>query len=192
MIAVFQAMVKRKPRKAKGKKMKQMEDLTAADVMSSPVISLGTHTTLADAARMLSENSISGALVNDHRGVAVGVVSLFDIVSTLAGLEHAPGEPGGFYRQGTPRFPEYEEGWGELEDESEGASLSETTVGEIMATRIIMVPAETPLPEVIKTLWMKRLHRIFVTVTMSDEPVGVISTMDVLGILSGARKKVTV
>src|SRR5947207_657028 len=86
--------------------MKPLEALTAQDIMSSPVIALDVDTSLAEAARVLSEQQVSGALVVDHRGAAVGVVSLFDIVTHMAGLARTPEQAGGFYRYSYPRSSE--------------------------------------------------------------------------------------
>jgi len=67
--------------------MKPFDSMTAEDLMSSPVVALNAETSLADAARTLTESEISGALVTDHRDAPVGVVSLFDIVAHMAGNE---------------------------------------------------------------------------------------------------------
>lgn len=158
---------------------------TAKDLMSSPVISLDTETPIPEAARTLSEHQISGALVTDHRGIPVGVVSLFDIVTYLAGLERPSGEPGGFYRSSYPRLLESE--GPELLEASEEDSPETVTVGEIMSPEIISIPPETPAPQVAKTLWERRIHRIFVS--DKNGPQGVISTLDVLGALAGAHRK---
>lgn len=160
--------------------------MMAEDVMSSPVLSLNVDTTLKEAASILSEHRISGALVTDRRGDPVGVVSLFDIVSYMAGFERPAEEPGGFYRYSYPKFSEGGEGWDGEWDVVEEESLKEITVGEIMSPEIITVSPKLPLADVGKLLAERHIHRTFVA--GPDGPVGVISTMDVLGGLTGVKR----
>jgi CBS domain-containing protein len=163
--------------------MKPWESLKARDLMKSPVVAVETDISLSEAARVMSDNEVSGLLVLNYQGQAVGVVSLSDIASSLAGLERRPGEPGGFYRFGGLAMAEGGEGVREEWEEGEEEPLRETTVGEIMSPEIISVGPDTPVPEVAKLLWERRIHRVFVS--GGGAPVGVISTMDVLGTLAG-------
>ena len=164
--------------------MKSWEKRKASDLMKSPVVAVEMESSLAEAARIMSDNRVSGLLVTDHRGAAVGVVALSDLVAHQAGLDRPAGEPGGFYRQAVPSYSDgddaVEEAWSEREPEP----LRETTVGEIMATGLITVSRETPLPEVARTMAERRIHRIFV-VDEKGAPVGVISTLDLLGAAAG-------
>lgn len=164
--------------------MKPWEKLKAEDLMKSPVVAVEADASLEEATRIMSDSRVSGLLVTDHRGVAVGVVSLSDVVAYLAGLARSLGEPGGFYRQGFPRFAEGGEGSEERWEEAEEEPLKETTVGEIMATEIVTVGRDAAVPEVAKLLWDRRIHRVFVE-SAAGQPVGVISTLDVLGTLAG-------
>jgi CBS domain-containing protein len=166
--------------------MKSFESSTAADLMASPVITVNTEMTLSEAARTLSEQNVSGALVTDHRDAAVGVVSLFDIVSHVAGLGRSPEAAGGFYRYSYPPFNEGGEGWDAEWEDVEPAPMKETTVGEIMSAEIIEVPPDLPAREVAKRLAERHIHRIFVS--GKNGPVGVISTMDILKSVSGVAK----
>lgn len=162
-------------------------DLKARDLMSSPVITIGQHTTLREAAQTLSEHHISGALVLDNAGAPVGVVSLFDVVSRLAGLERPPGAPGGFYRQAYPPLESGESVDDEVALEREEDALAEETVGDVMATEIIDVAPDTPIEEVARRMWKDGIHRVFVS--GPEGPLGVISTMDLLGILAKAPRR---
>jgi predicted transcriptional regulator len=162
--------------------MEPLDALTAEDVMSSPVISLDVDTSLSEAAQILSEQQVSGALVTDHRNAPVGVVSLNDVVTYLAGLTRSAEHPGGFYRYSYPAISEGGEGWESQWEDVEPEPLSGTTVGEIMATEILTVPKSLPIREVAKILWDRHIHRIFVA--GENGPSGVISTMDVLKIIA--------
>jgi CBS domain containing-hemolysin-like protein len=114
----------------------------------------------------------------------VGVVSLFDLVSYLAGFERPQEEPGGFYRYSYPKFSEDGEGWDSEWEAVEEVALKEITVGEIMATEIITVPPKLALVDVGKLLAERHIHRVFVA--GENGPVGVISTMDLLRAMTGA------
>jgi predicted transcriptional regulator len=164
---------------------KSWTEMKAEDVMTAPVVTLNEDVLLRDAARILSDEHIGGAPVVDHRGEPLGVVSLFDIVSDLAGLERTPGEPGGFYRQGRVRFSEPEE----LEDDvaEDEAPAGETTVADIMAPGLIGVPATATIGEVARMLRDKQIHRVFV-LDVAGRLLGVISTMDILRVLATGRE----
>lgn len=164
--------------------MKGWEQLSAEDIMSSPVVTLNVETPLEEAARTLSEYEMSGALVSDHRGAPVGVVSLFDIVSYLAGLKIPQDEPGGFYRHAVPNFGESGEGGPPPWEEPPEEPLKDLPVEEIMSGDIISVPPKLPLGEVAKLMAERHIHRVFVS---ENGPIGVISTMDILGILTGVK-----
>lgn len=162
--------------------MKPWEELKAEDLMKSPVVTVDADAPLGEAVRIMSEAQVSGLLATDQAGEAVGVISLSDIVAYLAGLDRPAGEPGGFYRLARPRIEEAGEGEAEELDETKEDPLWETTVDELMAEEIIQVPSKAPVPEVARILWERRIHRVFVA--GQDGPEGVISTMDVLGVLA--------
>lgn len=168
--------------------MKSWEGLKARDLMNSPVLTVEEDVPLGEAARRMAENQVSGLLVTDQSGQGVGVISLSDIVAYLAGLERAMGEPGGFYRLGQPKFEEAEEAEEaevkEIEEagDAEEEPLWKTTVDELMAEEILSVPLEASVAEVARVLRERRIHRVFVS--GPDGPEGVISSMDLLGVLA--------
>ncbi len=166
--------------------MKDWTKAVAGDVMSSPIITIKNDMPLDEAAVELSENRISGALVVDYGEKPIGVVSLFDIVSYLSGLAKPDQVHGGFYRYEYPRFHEGGEGW-ESGWEEVPESAVKIPVAEIMTPEIISVDEEMPLPQVVKTMATKHIHRVFVT--RDGKPVGVISTMDVFNSLAGRPRK---
>ncbi|MBI2921982.1 MAG: CBS domain-containing protein [Planctomycetes bacterium] len=166
--------------------MKNIRSLRARDVMKSPVISTGFETPVREVADLLTSHKISGALVTGRNGEPVGVVSLFDLVSFLAGLERPAGAPGGFYQYVYPDFEGDGQMWEVEIQQVEEKPLAETPVGDIMATTIIAVRPEAPLAEVAALMARNRIHRVFVG--ESDGPAGVLSSMDVLRALSREAK----
>lgn len=153
---------------------------TAADVMKRPVFRLQRGTVLREAARQLTDRNISGAPVIGEDGGLLGVVSLFDIVAQLAGLEAPESGRGGFYSY---RYPgEDAEEWESDVRQAEENPFDETTVEEIMTSKIISVKPETSLASVARKMVDEHIHRVLV---MEDgRLVGVISTMDALRALS--------
>ncbi len=138
---------------------------TAQDVMSAPVKSLHASASLNEAVQLLADWKISGAPAIDGGGNSVGVVSLYDIVAFVAGTEGNLGERG----------PNYEA--------READALEENRVSDIMTGEMISVNAETPLPEVVALMNTRRIHRVMVQ--EAGKPIGVISTLDILGIVTG-------
>jgi CBS domain-containing protein len=168
--------------------MKSWSDMTAEEVMSSPVITLDRNMPLEEAARTLAQHRVSGALVAEADGSICGVVSISDITSNLAGFERPPMALSGFYRHGSLLLKGRERP--EQSDESDDAAKMvgkiftlETPVGEIMSREIIAVPTDEPLAQVARTLREREIHRVFVT--DGTRPVGVVSTMDILEALAG-------
>jgi CBS domain-containing protein len=155
--------------------------------MKSPVLSLDAETVLSDAAAWMSDNQISGAPILDHTQRPVGVVSLFDIVTYLSGMEVTGG---GFYRFSYPDFAEGGDGWEKGWEEVEPDALKNTPVSEIMTPEILTVGERTPLPQVARLMKRKHVHRLFVE--RDGNLVGVISTMDLLGALSAPVRRVAV
>ncbi len=130
--------------------MKNWSKLTAADVMTSPVITVDLGTRFEGVADLLDEHHISGSLVVDLAGRPVGVVSLSDLARHVAALAF-DAEP-------------------------------DAIVDDLMTSRILSVDERTPLPEVVRTMSKKGVHRLFVM--SRGKATGVISTMDILRALS--------
>jgi CBS-domain-containing membrane protein len=59
---------------------KPFTSLTAADLMSSDVVTIPSHLSLRKAAHLLSNANVTGAPVVDSRGVCIGVISATDFV----------------------------------------------------------------------------------------------------------------
>jgi CBS domain-containing protein len=59
------------------------EGLTAADVMTSPAITIGSDARLADAARLMHERNVRQLVVIDDRGKIAGIVSRSDVLQVF-------------------------------------------------------------------------------------------------------------
>jgi CBS-domain-containing membrane protein len=144
---------------------------TAADLMTSEVISMPATATLPEVTATLMANKVSAVLVTDADGHPVGVLSQTDLLahdcknkSKAASLptpveEKAPAEP-----------------------EAKGAPVVEQAAahaGDLMTPRIFSVPSYTSGSAVVTSLLSLQVHRLFVT-AREGNMVGVISRTDVL------------
>ena len=157
--------------------------LMAKDVMSAPALTVTPDLPIQDLVSTLSERGYSGAPVVGSGGRLVGVISLFDVVTFLSGVDRPVQRPGGFHG---PAYPDlsggdgaarWERGVGRREEDL----LAETTVSDLMSGDVLQVAPETPLPDVAALLVGKRIHRVVVTAV--GAPLGVVSTLDVLAAL---------
>ena len=69
-----------------------MRPITAADLMNPEVLTVRDDATVAELARFLVDNEITGAPVEDADGRLVGVVSAVDLVRLIADDEEDDGE----------------------------------------------------------------------------------------------------
>jgi predicted transcriptional regulator len=146
--------------------------ITATDIMTSHLITLRPEMTCQDAMQVLMNNRISGAPVVDTLGELVGVVSLKDL------LENSE------YQLPTPTY--YEELYLDdilSEDEFELVNLNSGTLAEVMTPNVVTVKATTSVECVAQALYTQKVHRVIVV--SNDQPVGIISTFDVLKAIAG-------
>jgi CBS domain-containing protein len=143
--------------------------------MTHNPVSLDQHSTLQEAAAILTDREISALPVIDDSGRPVGVLSRTDLVR---------------HERETPNYlhPK-EESYGESEltlssGEKLGAgflveTVVPTEVREVMTPAVISIPTDTPVVDVVAKMLALKVHRIFV-VDKTGVLVGVISAHDVL------------
>jgi CBS domain-containing protein len=164
--------------------------LTARDVMSTDVLTVTEDLTVRELARFLIEHEISGAPVVGRRGRLVGIVSVADVVRATAEQGLVGGkEP----RVLTTRPPEtlemlFAEEQAEetpVEEEMADEELADEEplrVADIMSTRVLTVPPETPIDQLARAMLQARYHRLLVTA--AERIVGVVSSMDLVRVLA--------
>ena len=130
---------------------------TARDVMTTELITVTPSTSLADFARICAEDGISGAPVVRVDGTLVGMVSKTDLVSRL--LEDHP------KFGSTEEFPTWADNLRQVDD--------------IMQSTVATVSPETPLPGIAAQMARERIHRV--VVMEGDRPVGIVTSIDLLG-----------
>ena len=132
-----------------------LEEVTASDIMQRNVVRVLPGDSLREASEMLFEHNVSAMPVIDSNGNCLGILSLTDLVE--------------FARRATPGSPLAR---------LRGRTLSNTSVSELMTTRVVSVRENTSLTGVRQTL--KRLGLNHVPVVNDDGRLtGVISSSDI-------------
>lgn len=149
---------------------------TVKDVMNPDIMTVADDMTTDALARYLIEQEISGAPVVDSQGHLIGVVSMTDIGRNMA-------EPGdvessrrsGFYRDFAPDATL--DDLGERYEEQQAA-----TVREVMTPVIHHVPVTASVAEAARLMIDEHIHRL--VVTQGKQPVGIITSLDLLKTLA--------
>jgi CBS domain-containing membrane protein len=139
--------------------------LTAADLMTSPVMTISQNTPLREAARLLRGSDVSGAPVVDDRGRCVSILSSTDFVTWA-------GKDGPTIRFIAP--------WGEMID-VEGEPDNE--IRHYMTPDVVTVEPGTPVGELARKMVDAHIHRVVVVVDES-RPCGIVSSTDVLAAIA--------
>lgn len=151
-----------------------MRPITAADLMNPEVLTVPGDMPVRDLARFLVDNDITGAPVEDDAGRLIGVVSVFDIARLL-------GEDEDDFELEEPDEPAANGAGDDDGLDDDGGEDDDLLVEDIMTPSVWSVPEEATVPEVATLMLKEHLHRLIVT--RADEPVGIISTSDLLGLL---------
>jgi predicted transcriptional regulator len=146
------------------------------EVMNPDIMTVPDDMTTDDLVRYLTEREISGAPVVDNQGHLIGVVSMTDVGRHLA-------EPSEFASSGLSEF--YRGTAGEETLEELGQRYVEAraaTVRDVMTPAIHQVPVNAPVAEAARLMVEHHIHRL--VVTQGKEPVGIITSMDLLKIVA--------
>jgi CBS domain-containing protein len=159
---------------------KPLLELKARDLMTRDVVSVAETTTVGELVTLLSDREISGAPVVNAEGKPCGVVSLRDVV--LSASERWAIAP----ERASPEF--YVHGWEDKVNPDELRQLHVEEEGllvrDIMTAAVYSVSADSPLPQVARTMVEGHLHRLLVT--EGDELVGIVSSLDLLQVIADA------
>ncbi len=129
-----------------------------SEMMTTPVVHLMENQTILSAAQVFSRSRISGAPVKNEANQYVGVLSRTDLFSK------------GILKK--------------LQLDSD--YMESTFVGQIIEKRApITVCGNLFAEEAADIMLSHKIHRVFVTADDSDEIIGVLSSYDVMAILSG-------
>ncbi len=149
--------------------------MNAADIMTSPVITVTPETTIAAAARLLLEHRISGLPVVDGNGEMVGIVTEGDLLRRA--------ETGTERRR--PRWLELLLGPGRLARDY--AEAHARRVAEVMSENVASVTVHTPLPELVRLMETRRVKRL--PVVEAGRLVGIVSRANLVHALVAVLAK---
>ena len=147
-------------------------DRKAEDVMTSEPVCVRPSTTLRELAGTLREHEISGVPVVDQQDRLIGIVSKTDLIMRCA--------------EGTTSIPPallFEMLAEELEDDMGTSSDELVCVEDFMSTDPVTVTRTTSVGDIARTMFDDRIHRV-VVVDADECPVGIISSLDVLGVFA--------
>ncbi|HMK37285.1 MAG TPA: CBS domain-containing protein [Desulfomonilaceae bacterium] len=142
---------------------------TAADIMTSEVITVTPQTTLRDLARIFSEKNINGVPVVDDDGNVLGVICESDLVSQNKPL-HIPT----VFVILDSVIP-LENPW---RMERDFKRLAATTVGDIYSRPAITVSPEADIAEIARIMSDKKMYTI--PVVKHGKLAGVIGKADII------------
>jgi CBS domain-containing protein len=147
--------------------------------MNPDVMTVADDMTIEELVRYLLEHEISGAPVVDDQGQLVGVVSMTDIGRNMAEPDNdiAP-TASTFYRDDIADST--------LEDVGQRfVEQSSATVRDVMTPVIYQVPVTAPISEAARIMVERHIHRLLVT--QGKDPVGIITSMDLLRMMAEMR-----
>jgi CBS domain-containing protein len=142
---------------------------TAADIMTSNIITVTTETSVQELAKILSDNNISGVPVVDDAGNLLGVVTENDLIDQSKKL-HIPTVvtilDSVFYLENPNRM------------EKEMKKMAGATVLDIYSSEPVSVNAETTLDDIATIMAEKNIHTL--PVVRNSKLIGVIGKKDII------------
>ena len=147
-------------------------ELTAADLMTTPVRTIPQNTTLREAAHLLTHERISGAPVVDAGGRCIGVLSSSDFV-TWAG------------KDGNGKAVHFLAPWGEMIDIDDSP---DNEIRHYMTAQPVTVAPTAPIGELAQKMVDAHIHRVLVVVDDS-RPQGIVSSTDILAAVARAAQR---
>jgi len=138
-------------------------ELTAADLMTTPVRTIPQEMPLREAAQLLTRDRISGVPVVDAEGRCIGVLSSSDFV-TWAGKD-GDGETISFIAP-----------WGEMIDIEDAP---DNEIRHYMTAKPVTVASTALIGELAQKMVDAHIHRVLV-VDGENRPQGIVSSTDIL------------
>ncbi|MBT8342041.1 MAG: CBS domain-containing protein [Desulfatitalea sp.] len=151
--------------------------LTAAQIMTTELITLSPETDIAQAARVLLDNGINGAPVVDDQGRLVGILCQSDLVVQQKRIPM----PTVFTLLDSYVSLTSTKQW-----EKQIRKISALTVAEAMTPDPVTITGQTPLDDIAGLMVDNNLHTL--PVVDDDRLVGIIGKEDVLRTLLGSPK----
>ena len=146
------------------------------DLMNPDIMTVDDEMTTDELARYLIEREISGAPVVDSQGHLIGVVSMTDIGRNMAEPSDLMSSRGSnFYRDDAADLTLEDLGQRYVEERA-------VTVRDVMTPVIHQVPVTASVAEAARIMVEQHIHRL--VVTQGKDPVGIITSMDLLKMIA--------
>ena len=158
--------------------IKELSELMAVDIMTAPVITVHMKDSIHDIAKIFEENNISSVAVVDGKDTPLGVITKSDLARydrERATLVTSMQDKNPSRAKETSE--NVDRGGFHLEPE-------EATIESWMTPAIFDVHPKTILPAIAHKMVKNGLHHIFVTERENKKIKGVITTFDLLMLLS--------
>jgi CBS domain-containing protein len=148
-------------------------NLTAADVMTRNVITIGPKATLRQAARLMLDRAVSALPVVDTEGRVLGVVSEAELIRPDEVAENRARRWLDILAEGEELSPEF----------LAMVNGIDRPVSKVMRTDFIRVSEHTPLREVAALICRRFTRRVLVM--RDDKLVGLVARRDLVRVLAG-------
>lgn len=147
----------------------------AKDIMSTELVTAVPEMTCQEVEKVLAESKVSGVPVVNSKGNLIGIISMYDIIKSG---KHVPIEEHHYYQE-TMYLDEIlrEAGLGEM-------TVADGFVSDFMTEDVIVADQETPIEQIAKIMYQKKIHRIIIVEQDSNKPVGIVTTFDMLKVLA--------
>jgi predicted transcriptional regulator len=141
--------------------------LTAADLMSAPLVTIPEAMSIRGAAHRLIQAAVTGAPVVDSEGRCVGVLSTTDFVHWMDREHHGPAA--------CATSQEFCVPWEMVDPDA----LPDDVVHDLMTHDVVVVHANATLGEVTRKMIDAGIHRVIV-IDSNGKPIGIVSSTDIL------------
>ena len=149
-------------------------NLCAADIMSQQVVMVPREMSVQGAARMLARANVTGAPVVDEDGRCIGVLSATDFMHWVE-HDHPASSP-------EPSADCMCKPW----QIPAGADQSACRVESFMTKDPVLVVSGARIGELARMMMDAHIHRLIVVDGVSQRPIGIVSSMDILAAMARA------
>ncbi|PYQ11213.1 MAG: hypothetical protein DMH00_08750 [Acidobacteria bacterium] len=148
--------------------------MKAKEIMTRDPITCLPQTTIEDLCETLRRENINGAPVVDEAGRLVGIVSQDDVIFRR-------GRPNEDIQPPRDIKDLFQRGFASIADSDAGPRRVE----DIMTREVISADEETPIEQLCRTMWERRIHRI--PITRGGKLSGIVSSLDLCKIIANGK-----
>lgn len=165
--------------------MKDVTAIVASQIMHKPVLCADPDDTVTKLEERLEDRHISGMPVVED-GRMIGIVTQNDIVRLPALMDSMADYVYGELLSSGPMLESADkDGDGMPDNLSFRGQVATMKVRDAMRRKVITCESDTPVERVMQLMADNNVHRI--VVADSEQPVGIISTLDVIKLLTGRK-----